>query len=755
MELSNMVKDKIRRAALDRVKRLNAIEGTNLYVNVEEIPANQRIIAGPQVLSIPRRTAFVLADLAPQYNWGHPCQHMLFDADTGELYESVEAQFPPVEYYVNREKFESIAAPVKPINVVGDRILRAGPIPALTNALTNARGNRYAILFSGMSDNRHVNDLEFLYRTLIDIYGFNTANIQVLNENGALHYAGASSPVGNWPGDNTSYRMPVHGQGSATGIRDAIRNLRTILDEGDFLFIHTNNHGGGPPNDPESYLCCYPNWDSYDASDFAAELAALPMYDVLMIMMEQCHSGGFMTPVINNSTAKWTHFSAACREDKNSMGGANFDPFAYDWIAAVTGQYASGSALSQTVDTNNDGRISAVEAHSYAEAVKVAGDTPVSSDSPAGRGNYIFLGYPAHDLFIRDNLEDYGREPLIDGGICASPDIIIYNQELLNPQATLGSAAAQNKDDLGEPVEYGQDNFIYLRVQNRGTSPTSGSAKLYWSPPSTFPTPSSWNLLGQITIPPLAPDEFKVVGPIKWDKDDIPTTGHYCFIALINSGSDPAPDPLTISNLTDFHNFIKENNNATWKNFNVVNMFAGTMNSMTFHIQGWPQIHLQSDLRIDLAELPSNAEITLRILRRLTEGAILEGLELLEESTLYRKYIVTPGTQPCLRNMNLKPSDNSQATLQFVLPDSIADGGYRVSVAQIVEGAEVGRIAQLLVVGDHPFVANTNSREVHLPGCVWVKRMSKANMVAYDKMERAIGRGYNGCHYCLPEYDTG
>ena len=77
-----------------------------------------------------------------------------------------------------------------------------------------------------------------------------------------------------------------------------------------------------------------------------------------------------MDETINNSTAKWTHFSAACREDKSSIGGADFDPFAYDWIAGVTGQYADGAALNLVVDTNTDGRISATEAHTYADADK-------------------------------------------------------------------------------------------------------------------------------------------------------------------------------------------------------------------------------------------------------------------------------------------------------------------------------------------------------------------------------------------------
>ncbi|MBE9580165.1 MAG: caspase family protein [Proteobacteria bacterium] len=757
MQLSKDIKGKIKNDALNSIKRRNLVGGVNLYLHVEEFAADQKFNAGPKEIRTPRRTALVFADLAPQFNWGHPCQHMLYDADTREMYEIVEAEFPPAEFFTHHEKFEAIATPVKPIDAVGERKLKAGPIPAITNALTNATGNRYAILFSGMSNNRHVNDMEFLYRTLIDIYGFNAANIQVLNHNGTIDYFGSPHPVGNWPGDNTPYRMVVNGSGTNTALANAISSLAPVLQEDDFLFIHTNNHGDGPPRRTQSCLCCYgdPNWIPYNASDFAAELAALPEFAVLMVMMEQCHSGGFMTPIINNSPAKWAHFAAACREDRGSIGGANFDPFAYDWIAAVTGQYADGSALSQAVDVNHDGRISAVEAFNYADAVKDPYDTPVSADSPVGYGNYIFLGLPAHDLFIRDNLEDYGREPLIGGGISLSPDVIIFNQELLDPQGTLGSSAAQDMDDLGEMVEYGQDNFIYLRIQNRGTNPTSGSAKVYWSPVSTFPTPSSWNLIDEITIPEVAPDEFKVVGHVKWARDDIPEPGHYCFIALIGSGDDPAPDPSTILSYDDFYHSIRESNNASWKNFDVVNMFEGTRNELTFHIQGWPRTSIHSDLRVDLKELSSEAQVTLRILKRLTNEATLEGLELVEESTLYRRYTIASGRVSFLRNMNLKSSDDCQATLEFVLPDSIADGAYRISVSQLVDDLEMGRITQMIAVGEYPFVANRGTGELHLRNCRWVNKMNRSNMVAYGTLERALKHKYNGCHYCLPEHDTG
>jgi len=754
MEISPDVLAKIKEYSL---RQLNINEKTkrNIYVDTERLPAGKVLAASHQKIELSRDTALVFEDLAPQYNWGHPCRSVLYNPDTGEPYDSVDSEFPP-DWKERRETLKIFHEPVKQVNWMKEKLKKPAVVSGLANALTNALGTRHAILFSGDSNNRHVNDMEFLYRTLIDVYGFNAANIHVLNHDGTINYFGGPKPIGNWPGDNTAYRMPVNGSGTKAAFENVLDTLKTAMQLEDFLFIHMNNHGGH--DGTESYLCAY-SGDDYTASDFAAKLATLPKFATLAVMMEQCHSGGFVSPIINSTPALATHVAAACEELKGSIGGADFDPFALDWIAGVTGSYADGSGLHLVVDGNGDGRISMSEAFTYADADKDPYDTPVSDEKPADYGNHIFLGLPAHDLYIRDNLDDTGQEPLPAGGISSSPDVIVYNQELLDPQGTLGTTAAMTQANLGEAVEKGQDNFIYLRVQNRGESACAGTATVYWCPVSTFPTPFSWNLINTtpITIPSVSPGDVKVVGPVVWSKDDIPATGHYCFVALLNSGDDPAPDPATITNISDFYEFIRSNNNATWKNFNVVDMFANSTNSFDFHIQGWPRNAYASDLLIDIHELPQPTEVRLRILKRLTEGAALDGLALEETSALYMRYRITASYQAIIHDIPLKPSDDSQATLELTLPEETPDGAYYVSVAQSIDGREMGRVTQMIAVGDHPFVANRNSRsrELHRNRCIWVKMMAPHNKIAYISLDKALKHGYNGCAYCLPEHDTG
>jgi hypothetical protein len=161
--------------------------------------------------------------------------------------------------------------------------------------------------------------------------------------------------------------------------------IKAKMKADDLLLIHTNNHGGlnGPG---QAYLCTYSGAD-YFAADFGAKLAQFPKHYCLMAMYEQCHAGGFNNPTIANSKATYTTVSSACAEANSSIGGATFDPFARDWIAGMTGNGPNGAALSANPDLNNNGRVSAREAHQYADAVHDPYDTPTYNENIMAAGD--------------------------------------------------------------------------------------------------------------------------------------------------------------------------------------------------------------------------------------------------------------------------------------------------------------------------------------------------------------------------------
>jgi hypothetical protein len=140
-----------------------------------------------------------------------------------------------------------------------------------------------------------------------------------------------------------------------------------------------------------AYLCTYPTWDNYYHTDFSNKLAELPRFRQLIVMLEQCHSGGFNASILANSPADATSVASAATEFNNSFVTAdlNWDPFARDWIAAQAGHDPFGGALDHDADTNGDGGIQAQEAFDYADDVRDPRDTPNFSESSAAGGDII------------------------------------------------------------------------------------------------------------------------------------------------------------------------------------------------------------------------------------------------------------------------------------------------------------------------------------------------------------------------------
>ncbi len=56
------------------------------------------------------------------------------------------------------------------------------------------------------------------------------------------------------------------------------------------------------------------------------------------------------------------------------------------------------------------------------------------------------------------------------------------------------------------------------------------------------------------------------------------------------------------------------------------------------------------------------------------------------------------------------------------------------------------------------YIANLNSREIHKLDCHWVSQMAPGNKSYCENLQEVADliehSGYNGCHYCLPRYDT-
>lgn len=223
------------------------------------------------------------------------------------------------------------------------------------------------------------------------------------------------------------------------------------------------------------------------------------------------------------------------------------------------------------------------------------------------------------DVYLRDFVGDVG-EPH-GGPVSASPDVILRPSAVANPQAAFGAGSGTENDaTLGFEAEAGQDNFVYLRVLNQGGQAASNvTATVYWSPVSTLVTPNLWTLVGSVTVPNVPLGEILTVSDaITWPAAAIPGTGHYCLVGLVGNAEDPAPAPADFLVWDNFLTFIRNNNNVTWRNFNVVNNNPPPEADppgfvpLPFLVAGAPDRRLVFDLEI-VARLPQDARMALEV----------------------------------------------------------------------------------------------------------------------------------------------
>ena len=388
--MSNSKKDQ---NILDRI-RLDVFEelswsqrnSTNLYLADRVIKPGE--VVGPEHLKIAPEVAshLVFADDDPHANFTHACRYLFYDAEHGRLHREVQAGVPPTSA-TNPVQLHPFHEPRGFV----DRPVIFRPWPPIWRCPILGERQRYAILWSGMSNRRHLNDMEFLYRTLIDRYGFRANHIYAMSYDGTLNTQDGVQST--WPGDGTAYRIQITGQGTRTDFEAAVDDLKSHLDSDDLLLIHVNNHGGYGGTPGSATFCTYPSWADYTATDFASKLSELPAHQKLIAMLEPCHAGGFNAPILAASTASSTSVASAALEPYNSYVTAdgNWDPFARDWIAAQAGHDAFGAALAYNPDGDADGRIEAEEAYWYADAIKDPRDTPNFSESSEAGGD-IALG---------------------------------------------------------------------------------------------------------------------------------------------------------------------------------------------------------------------------------------------------------------------------------------------------------------------------------------------------------------------------
>jgi serine protease len=311
------------------------------------------------------------------------------------------------------------------------------------------------------------------------------------------------------------------------------------------------------------------------------------------------------------------------------------------------------------------------------------------------------------DIYIRDNLMDNG-DSTNSGSLSMSPDIIVVPREVADPIASFGEGSGtENSLTLGSGVESGQDNFVYVRLKNRGVrSAQNVSVTIFWSDVASLVTPDMWQPIGTIhgvNVP--EGNRLIVAGPLRWLSSDIPRTGHYCFIAVVDHALDPAPAAPNLIDFTNFEAYIRENNNVTWRNFNVVEnvppdvipspQFNGFV-PLPFMIVGAPDQRRPMDIEI-IRDLPHDAALILEAPPYLPELLRIPKYALEVDKKSGQSLIFLPFLRKTLfDSVNLDAKTKHPCRLWVKINDMKEKYQYSISVRQLYENIEVGRVTWVI-----------------------------------------------------------
>jgi hypothetical protein len=301
----------------------------------------------------------------------------------------------------------------------------------------------------------------------------------------------------------------------------------------------------------------------------------------------------------------------------------------------------------------------------------------------------------APDVYMRDYVGDSGDAHA--GAISLSPDIIVRPAAVANPGVTFG---AGTEDDLmlGPTVTSGQDNFVYVRVWNRGNvDAASVTARVFYASAATLLTPDDWKPVGTVVMANVpAGNVMTVSTAITWPASAVPPPGHYCFIALVGNARDPAPDPAAFLSIDNYHTYIRSNNNVTWRNFAVVPLLApGSPGDaedtygFEFAVPGAVDADRYFQLAVG-ARVPPGARVWLEAPVALLGHA--GPLADVDTGRRTARVPVGPHGRTTFSRVLLPARSRSRCRLLVQLPRGRRDRDDEAYVSQLYEGFEVGRI---------------------------------------------------------------
>lgn len=384
----------------------------------------------------------------------------------------------------------------------------------------------YAILWNGddVGTNAFYHDIEFMYTTLIDDFGYTEENIIVL-----CHDGRAYDLDGDGKTDDIDFKA------TRVNADTVFARLSRVVTDGDIFFFYATDHGDFvDPDTTHAILETYEGdriWED-NLVDFIDRLDTQSRKITKILVLTPCFSGGMIPelgaldyPVIIATASKEKENSiydpAPCPD---SVLSCDHNSYSYHWMRAMHGSDLDGTQAADA-DYNDDNYVTLQEAARFATAND---DFAKKNSSPKESPRYWDT-----DCII-------GNYMLPNGKLSAIPGLVVFMRDCHEPPpcrwgswrcggggmwpSSGGTALARRgQGEFGvtlwvDPAPAaGETTYVYTRVRNPGDTPlTNAQVRFYFSDPtlSLIYPQSGLVTIGTEIVPSLAPHDSVLVGPV-------------------------------------------------------------------------------------------------------------------------------------------------------------------------------------------------------------------------------------------------
>lgn len=362
------------------------------------------------------------------------------------------------------------------------------------------------------------------------------------------------------------------------------------------------------------------------------------------------------------------------------------------------------------------------------------------------------------DLYIRDSDTDTGLQPS-PLPHWTSPDIWVRNSPPPDDPND------PNDPNHGEDPEAGHQapinnipNYLYVRVHNRGSLPaTVFSVKAYRCNPGTgMIWPDNFDLIGSLQVAVSIPPNNGAarIGPFVWTPQIV---DHECLLAIVSGPGDHAI-PDVYSGQIEHGLLVRFDNNIGQRNVTPVPSTPGGKSKTSFVVRGTTHRSINT-LQLDAGPLPRDTRITVRVPRSLTDrAASLTGFTVAGQNGHWTTLTLPGGAAGTIAGFALDPNDERNVHMEIDFSYQAEHlKRYPIVASQEQDGMMAGRLTiEITAVKESEdyVYGNSNSRELHTFDCDFRKRMHPHHQVPFETIKDALARGYNGCAFCLPCYNS-